>query len=158
MTEYTTRFTQYARSQGRHPACQLAADEKEFPGGKMAGFQVWISQQWRAWAAATQPKGKLPDVLTPADHAAFDAWLAAKPNPVHVVKLEGASGRQFTRVRAGMREDAVTIAMGFNKWASSGQWAALATPAQVEELDRMSVDMASDLFEKRPTWADGSAA
>lgn len=157
MTEYTTRFTQYARSQGRHPACQILADKAEFPGGHMAGFQVWVSQQWRAWAAATQPKGKLPDVITSEQHAQFDAWLAAKPNPVHVVKLEAASGRQFFKVRAAMREDAVTIAMFANTWASSAQWAALATPAQVEELDRMSVDMASDRFENRPTWADGSA-
>jgi hypothetical protein len=38
------RYAAYCAANGRTPAEQLAHDEAEYPGGKMAGFLVWSSQ------------------------------------------------------------------------------------------------------------------
>ena len=38
------RYAAYCAANGRTPAEQLAHDEAEYHGGKMAGFLVWSSQ------------------------------------------------------------------------------------------------------------------
>lgn len=43
------RFVAYCVAHGRSPEEMLAHDAERFPGGKMTGFIVWISQQVREW-------------------------------------------------------------------------------------------------------------
>lgn len=42
------RYAAYCSANGRTPAEQLAHDEDEYPGGKMAGFLAWSSQNNRS--------------------------------------------------------------------------------------------------------------
>ena len=65
------RYVAYAAAHGRTPDAQLAADRQAYPGGRMAGFIVWVSQQLRAWRQIAKHVGP----LLPEHHAAFDAWL-----------------------------------------------------------------------------------
>jgi len=67
------RYLAYCRAHGEDPAAMLAKDDERFPGGVMAGFILWVGEQWRAWSAEsgrTRP-------FSAADHAAFDGWLRA---------------------------------------------------------------------------------
>lgn len=52
--EIQPRYAAYCIENGRTPAEQLAHDEKEYPGGKMAGFLVWSSRRNREAAQAKQ--------------------------------------------------------------------------------------------------------
>lgn len=75
MTTYNPRYVAYAAAHGRSPADMLAEDKDCWPGVRMVGFILWIGRQWEAWRAANGRKRD--DFLTAADHASFDAWLAA---------------------------------------------------------------------------------
>jgi hypothetical protein len=81
MKEWNPRFVAYALSQGRDPEAQLAYDEEAYPGGKMCGFMLFISEKWQTFS-------KLRPDLVPGTrgwdrrvwlslcHAdQFDAWL-----------------------------------------------------------------------------------
>jgi hypothetical protein len=74
---FTSRYTQYARLTGAtSPETALARDIERWPGGKMCGFILFINERWAAYRKA---RGlKTYDILTDADHAAFDAALAAE--------------------------------------------------------------------------------
>lgn len=63
MSMYTKRFALYARAHGRRPD-QMAA-------GHM--YMLWIQARTRQWKelAGLRPL----DLMSEADHAAFDAWL-----------------------------------------------------------------------------------
>lgn len=69
------RFLAYARAHDLDPDEMLALDAERYPGGKMAGFIVWIGERWRAWASAVGRRNL--EMLSDADHAAFDEWLGA---------------------------------------------------------------------------------
>jgi hypothetical protein len=81
------RFVHFARVHGRAPEEQLALDRVEYDDGgldaaNMLGFTLWIGSQWAAWwqsHRATLPQSQSYEnyVKTDADHAAFDAQLAA---------------------------------------------------------------------------------
>jgi hypothetical protein len=46
----------------------LARDRGRWPGGKMAGFMIWISKAWgEFWAPQ-----KRPDIVTAEDHQRFE--------------------------------------------------------------------------------------
>lgn len=47
------RFLQYARWRGMTPEEVMAADEEEFPGGKMAGFVCWNDKRIWEWCRET---------------------------------------------------------------------------------------------------------
>lgn len=70
-------YVAYGRAHGRTPEAQLAHDTDAFPGGRMAGYLVWIRERWQEWRAA---KGyRLDrDILSEQDHADFGAWLATR--------------------------------------------------------------------------------
>lgn len=68
------RYLAYARAHGLTPDAMALLDEARYPGGRMAGFQVWMSERWADWRLA---RGRGHDtILSDADHADFDAWLA----------------------------------------------------------------------------------
>lgn len=73
--EYQLRYVAYARQQGREPDEQLAHDETAWPGGRMAGFIIWISKRWRQWDSERRQG---PDhVRSPQEHNEFTVWLHA---------------------------------------------------------------------------------
>ena len=74
---WNPRYVAYARAHGHTPEGMLAHDTEAWPGGKMAGFILWISQQWHAWYALPAQKGRKRhnDVLGDDDYASFDAML-----------------------------------------------------------------------------------
>lgn len=55
---------------------------------------------------------------------------------IHNVRLEGASGTNYARVRAATPSDATRIAMERNPWASCATYLSLANGAQVAEFER----------------------
>jgi hypothetical protein len=63
----------------------MALDKERWPGGKMAGYILWIGERWAEWKAAhpelAPPRGS-DWVLTREDQAMFDTWLNSLPlNP-----------------------------------------------------------------------------
>jgi hypothetical protein len=77
---WNPRFVVYAISQGRMPEQQLEHDTKEFPGGKMCGFILWMNSQWRAYFELRGWKrtGADEHILSQEDHAEFDKWLSLR--------------------------------------------------------------------------------
>lgn len=68
---YQPRYMAYARAQGRSPEAQLAHDEAEWPGGRMCGFVLWISEKWREFEAGVRnPPMRLGEV-----QGRFDEFL-----------------------------------------------------------------------------------
>lgn len=67
------RYLAYCFAHGKKPAHMLRHDAEVYPGGRMAGYVVWISQRWGRWKAA---KGYRRNAsMTEADHVEFDRWL-----------------------------------------------------------------------------------
>jgi len=54
----------------------LAYDYDRFPGGKMAGFMIWINQKWNEFARAVGVPRSVIHLQPGFDsHARFDEWL-----------------------------------------------------------------------------------
>ena len=91
------RYIAYARENGNIAADQLAIDSKRWPGGRMAGFMLWISGKLQAFRKA-HPECFMPGACGAlVDHAAFDAFIGAA--------FEGPSW-----------------APSFNRWHDQGIW------------------------------------
>lgn len=72
MSEFTERFTQYARIQGRTPAEQMAQDRADMPVAPGVPFTLWCGDMWREFHRL------YPDLdKGEARHYHFDAWLAS---------------------------------------------------------------------------------
>ena len=67
------RYVTYASKHNRTHEEMLLFDTERYPGGKMAGFTIWIQERWRMWRVLRDYDSRR--VLTPEDHANFDAWL-----------------------------------------------------------------------------------
>lgn len=73
---FNFRYVCYAHAYGCSPEQMLAQDAVVWPGGKMAGFILWMNEQWQEWRKA---RGKTVNlILDNSDHADFDAWLGAR--------------------------------------------------------------------------------
>lgn len=91
-TRWNPRYEAYARAHWRSPEAMLAFDEEHYPGGKMAGFCIWISRAWDAFNDYALEEGLVPpryarDQWCARDYvrlalrdvdARFDAWLWAR--------------------------------------------------------------------------------
>ena len=73
--DYQPRYLAYCRAHGRTPEAMLAHDSDAWPGGRLCGFILWISDRWHEWRVATGSRAHALDRKTDAEHAAFDAWL-----------------------------------------------------------------------------------
>lgn len=82
--DFTLRFIEYARQTGAE-SCDAAIerDAERWPGGKMTGFIVWTSAAWGEWCKLKGYRrtvsGSNDTVLSEADRAEFEVWLAARP-------------------------------------------------------------------------------
>ena len=76
MTDWNPRYLAYAKAHGvDDPLEMMRRDAVEWPGGRAAGFQIWMSQQWQAWRKL---RGlRTDDYLSEEQHADFDAWLSS---------------------------------------------------------------------------------
>lgn len=83
MQRYTPHYVAYAHAHGRTPAAMLAHDRDAWPGGRMAGFMVWMSERRREWLALR--RWERDAILDEEDERAYDAWLLAwrpaQPHP-----------------------------------------------------------------------------
>ena len=70
MKEYQKRFVLFARAQGMTP------EEAERDPKCGMEYITWINQQWRDYYA--EGKRERPELITDAEHAAFDKWLEAR--------------------------------------------------------------------------------
>jgi len=70
------RYAAYARTHGKTPDEMMTHDRSEFPGGVMAGFSVWIAQQWRAFEESKRQR-RYDALWRHVHQAEFDRWLAA---------------------------------------------------------------------------------
>jgi hypothetical protein len=70
---WNTRYVQWARAHGNTAEKQLVADEEAWPGGKMTGFVLWMSNRWEEWRFVNNRKHDT--ILSAEDHRAFDTWL-----------------------------------------------------------------------------------
>ena len=70
----TERAEAYAKTHGKEPAEMMAHDTERWPGGKMCGFMLWISDRWNQWHKARGLR-RHEHVLSVADYASFDAGL-----------------------------------------------------------------------------------
>jgi hypothetical protein len=65
-TKYQPRFVAYAKAHGRTPNAQIKHDTGKYPGGKMCGFILWISEQ-RQKFKRQHPDCFLSDVICDQD-------------------------------------------------------------------------------------------
>lgn len=72
---WNRRYVVYARAHGQTPEQMGSSDVQLWPGGRMTGYIVWIEERWSEYRALRGWIRQYP--LSPADHAAFDAWLEA---------------------------------------------------------------------------------
>ena len=76
MTDWNLRYLAYAKAHHvDDPVEMMRRDSAAWPGGKMAGFQIWMSQQWQAWRKL-RGVGR-DDFIDIKQHADFDAWLSS---------------------------------------------------------------------------------
>ena len=70
-TDYQPRYIAYCNFNNKSPEEMMIADKIEFPGGRTAGFILWITSAWSLWEKETKrfkPHGD-------QDHIDFDQWL-----------------------------------------------------------------------------------
>lgn len=81
MKRWNPRYVAYAKAHDRTPDAQLTHDREVWPGGCMAGFMLWISEQWQRWhddrGLRRTASGHNDHVLSDADHASFDQMIGA---------------------------------------------------------------------------------
>jgi hypothetical protein len=79
---WNPRYVEYARAHEREPAAMLEHDTKRFPGGKMAGFMIWMNERWTEWAKLKgfrrTASGSQDTPITEELHAEFDTWLRVR--------------------------------------------------------------------------------
>ena len=82
-SHWNPRYVAYATAHGRPPGDMLAHDLDRWPGGRMTGYILWITEAWRRWAvAAGHPRAHSPTAhLSKQDHVAFDKWLTSASHP-----------------------------------------------------------------------------
>ncbi len=81
---HNPRYVEFARVHGRTPENQLRHDVEAWPGGKMAGYILWLGARLREFLKSHPEHGMrgggIGEVLADnTAHRAFDAWLHTLP-------------------------------------------------------------------------------
>lgn len=80
--EWNPRYVAYAAAHNKTPEAMTEHDAEAWPGGRTAGFILWISAHWSRWFIEVK-KTKRPEPasirypypLSDEDHENFTAWL-----------------------------------------------------------------------------------
>jgi len=75
---WSFRYNEYARAHRCSPERMLERDRARYPGGKMAGYMLWVGARLQAFADLNGWKrdlGPNDHVWSDEDYAAFDEWL-----------------------------------------------------------------------------------
>lgn len=75
---WNPRYVAYARAHQRTPEQMLAQDEVEYPGGKMAGFMIWIQSRWSEFEKASKPPRVDSAIWRGWMQDEFDQWLKTR--------------------------------------------------------------------------------
>lgn len=78
MKTYQPRYIAYCKSNNRKPEEQLNHDSEQYPGGKMAGYIIWIGEMWHKWSKETNEKPEWAGSWSNQQHKKFDKWLKEK--------------------------------------------------------------------------------
>ena len=76
VAHFNPRYVCYAQVHERDPEQMLAFDAERFPGGKMAGFLIWMGHRWSEYRHLRGLSATAP--LSDADHDDFMSWLERK--------------------------------------------------------------------------------
>ena len=68
-------YVAYARSQGRPCDEQLEYDKKKWPGGRMAGFMLWMREAWSTWSKESGESRVWDGAWSTDQRQAFTIWL-----------------------------------------------------------------------------------
>lgn len=74
-SEMNPRYLCYCTAHGKSPDEMFEHDKARWPGGVMAGFICWITQQWGDWKAENNAFN-LP--IGEVEHKKFDQWLSGR--------------------------------------------------------------------------------
>lgn len=79
ITAFNPRYTLYAKAFGNDPDQQLDVDKRNWPGGCMTGFIIFIGRAWRVFAHLHRCN-HMADIhlLIPDVDRQFDIWLAGQ--------------------------------------------------------------------------------
>ena len=47
--DWNPHYVAYARAHGKSPGEMLRQDKTKWPGGRMSGFLIWMSEGWSEW-------------------------------------------------------------------------------------------------------------
>jgi hypothetical protein len=82
VADWNPRYVAYAASHNKTPEAMGKHDEEAWPGGKAAGFILWISAHWSRWFLEVKKikrpepaSSRYPYYLSDEDHDNFTAWL-----------------------------------------------------------------------------------
>ena len=73
LPKWNPHFVAYAKKHGRTPEAQMEHDQKEFPGGCMCGFILWIADMKRKFY--TINRDAFVDQWSIWDHKAWGQFL-----------------------------------------------------------------------------------
>lgn len=80
--EWNPRYVAYAAAHHKTPEAMREHDIEAWPGGRMAGFILWISEHWSRWFIGVKKIKRPPPAsigypypLSDEDHDHFTAWL-----------------------------------------------------------------------------------
>ena len=76
-SDWNPRYHAYAAAHGETPESMMAVDKDRWPGGKMAGFILWIGERWKEYREKNGMGQH--DPLFKKDHDAFNEMIGAKP-------------------------------------------------------------------------------
>jgi hypothetical protein len=77
----------------------IQRDSETYPGGVMTGFVLWSQENLRNWKAANAERASVrltgvPEAMSEAEFAEYDAWLAAQfPPPADKMDDLSSPGR-----------------------------------------------------------------
>ena len=78
--DYNPRYVAYARSHGHTPDAMLETDNREWPGGCMTGFMLWLGARWTDFEKlkAAKVRSYERSYWRVIHETEFDLWLNAE--------------------------------------------------------------------------------
>lgn len=79
--DWNPYYVAYAAAHGKTPEEMLAHDTTAWPGGKMAGYILWINAHWSRWfierkkVKGWHARSRHQQILSQEDHNHFKVWL-----------------------------------------------------------------------------------